>query len=104
MAVNNRRIVIPNAVGTTLDIPIEQTWDFQGLQESIEQYELSVLEQVINKDEDFEVTRFAHAEDQNNETSISYIFNFWNPNILGVDGIPVWIAMGNGRHFSVVFR
>jgi hypothetical protein len=83
MAVNNRRIVIPNAVGTTLDIPIEQTWDFQGLQESIEQYELSVLEQILNKDEDFEVTRFAHAEDQNEETSISYIFNFWNPNILG---------------------
>ena len=82
MAVNNRRIVIPNAVGTTLDIPIEQTWDFQGLQESIEQYELSILETILNKDEDFEVTRFAHNQDENEDTSISYVFNLWDPNVI----------------------
>jgi hypothetical protein len=83
MAVNNRRIVLPNAVGTTLDIPIEQTWDFQGLQQSVEQYELSVLETIINKDEDFEITRFAHDENQNQDTSISYVFKLWDPNVFG---------------------
>lgn len=81
MAVNNYQINFRNQTDVGIPIPIEQIWDFQGQQQAIEQYELSVLEEIINKDEDFEVTRFDHKRYANTETSLNYEFYLWNPNI-----------------------
>lgn len=82
MAVNNILINFRNQTDIGIPIPIEQVWDFQGLQEGIEQYELSVLEQILNKDEDFEVTRFEHKPYANTETSLNYEFYLWDPTIV----------------------
>jgi hypothetical protein len=78
MAVNNIRVEIVNQGGIDLQIPIEQIWDFQGQQQAIETYEASIIEQILNKDEDFEVTRFEHMEYDTNKSSLNYEFYLWD--------------------------
>ena len=45
-----------------LNIPLEIDFDFEGRTQGIELYESEVLEQIINPPQDFESTKFAHAE------------------------------------------
>lgn len=61
-----------------LILPIEQIWDFSGEQQAIEQYELSILEEILNGDEDFEVSRFEHKLYGNNQSSANYEFYLWD--------------------------
>jgi len=78
MGVNNIRVEIRNQGGVDLQIPIEQTWDFQGQQQAVETYEASIIEEILNKDEDFEVTRFEHKQYDTNKSSLNYEFYFWD--------------------------
>lgn len=80
MVANNIQVNFRNQVDISIPIPIEQVWDFQGQQQAIETYEVSVLEQILNKDEDFEVTRFEHKIYNSTETSLNYEFFFWDRN------------------------
>ena len=50
----NKIEVIFNNQSKDLIIPLESSWDFYGQQEGVEKYEQSVLEQILNKDQDFE--------------------------------------------------
>jgi hypothetical protein len=77
MAANNIRVLFDNR-GKDLVIPIEQTWDFQGQQQAVEEYEAQVVAEILNKDQDFEVNRFVHKEYDPNKSSINYDFYFWS--------------------------
>lgn len=63
-----------------LQIPIEMNWDFLGKQDSIEEYESTVIEEIIGTAADFEVARFPHAEYSPTDlrTMINYEFNFYS--------------------------
>ncbi len=63
-------------------IPVEITFDQEGREQGVEEYESEVLERVINGVDDFEISKFAHAPwDTNNDvTQVHYQFNFFNPN------------------------
>jgi hypothetical protein len=68
-------------------VPIQLTWDYLGLDQSINEYETTIIKQVTGKYGDFEVTRFAHApislpDPTSNTplefTDIQYEFNFYS--------------------------
>lgn len=67
-------------VNKTIDIPVELTWDYLGLDEAIDEYENKIVEDVIGKGRDFEVSRFSHApsDDENESTEITYEFYFYS--------------------------
>jgi len=70
-----------------LVIPIELTWDYLGLDQSIDEYEADIIKKVTGEYGDFEVTRFAHApiavsdpysDNAFEVTDIQYEFNFYS--------------------------
>ncbi len=63
-----------------LELPIEMNWDFLGKQDSIENYELTVIEEIIGTATDFEVSRFEHDKYSSNDsrTAVNYEFNFYS--------------------------
>ena len=63
-----------------IDIPISLTWDYLGLDMAIEEYEKTVITEVIGVGRDFEVSRFAHlpATATTNNTEINYEFYFYS--------------------------
>jgi hypothetical protein len=74
-----------------LVIPIELTWDYLGLDQSIDEYESEIVKKVTGGFGDFEVTRFAHAPTLINDpsstvplefTDIQYEFYFHSGNTL----------------------
>jgi hypothetical protein len=81
MSVNKYRIVLDNNE-KYLDIPIDMKWDFTGQDDSIDEYQKTILEEVIGLANDFEICRFTHQEylDVNlrSKTNINYEFNFYN--------------------------
>ncbi len=72
-----------NPNDTEINIPIEITFDMEGREQAVEEFEKNAVQQVLNGIEDFEIGRFAHAPWDNDpeKTEISYIFNFFNPNL-----------------------
>jgi hypothetical protein len=60
--VNDKFLGIVKTEDGFLNIPLEIDFDFEGRAQSIELYESEVLEQIINPPQDFESTKFAHAE------------------------------------------
>lgn len=56
----NKVIMTPNGVSKSLNIPIQLSWDYQGLDQSVDLYEEEVITEVIGVGRDFEVTRFAN--------------------------------------------
>lgn len=81
MSVNKYKI-LNNNNSKFLDIPLEIKWDFLGKDDSVEEYERSVLEQVIGSAKDFEIVRFSHNDyldiQQRTKTNINYVFNFYD--------------------------
>ena len=86
MDANKIRVVFNNQAKDIV-LPLEQIWDFGGNQEAIEQYETSIIEEILNKGDDFEVTRFDHAVYDNTKTSLNYEFYFHQ----GDATSPTWI-------------
>ena len=78
-------------INQKLDLPIEMNWDFLGKQDSIEEYESTIIEEVIGTATDFEVSRFNHAEYSQNDlrTSINYEFNFYSRPLITVTSTTV---------------
>jgi len=75
MDANKIRVVFDNQPKDIV-LPLEQIWDFGGTQDAIEEYETSIIEKILNKGDDFEVTRFDHAIYDNTKTSLNYEFYF----------------------------
>jgi hypothetical protein len=63
-----------------INIPVELQWDYLGLDMAIEEYEQTVITEVIGVGRDFEVSRFEHlpATATTNNTEINYEFNFFD--------------------------
>jgi hypothetical protein len=87
MDVNKIQIIQDGLTNKELVVPIQLTWDYLGLDQSIDEYETNIIKQVTGKYGDFEVTRFAHApisvpDPTSNTplefTDIQYEFNFYS--------------------------
>jgi hypothetical protein len=81
MSVNKVKINLDGFVDRQLTIPIQLTWDYVGLDQSIDEYESKIITEVIGVGRDFEVTRFAHAPltgTTTEPTDIKYEFNFYS--------------------------
>jgi hypothetical protein len=83
----NKIRVLFNNQPKDIVFPLEQVWDFGGAQEAIEQYETTIVDKILNKDDDFEVTRFDHAIYDQTKTSLNYEFYLNNP----IDTTPTWL-------------
>jgi hypothetical protein len=64
MDVNKIQIMKDGFTDKELVIPIELTWDYLGLDQSIDEYEGEIIKKVTGGFGDFEVNRFAHAPTQ----------------------------------------
>lgn len=62
-------------------IPVELSFDMEGREQGVEEYQNNILEEVINGIDDFETSKFAHAPwgTNQNKTELHYQFNFFNP-------------------------
>ena len=87
MAVNKIQITQDGLTNKELVIPIQLTWDYLGLDQSIDEYEANIIKEVTGTYGDFEVTRFAHApiaitdpytDSAFEVTDIQYEFNFYS--------------------------
>jgi hypothetical protein len=87
MAVNKIQLTQDGLTNKELVIPIQLTWDYLGLDQSIDEYEANIIKQVAGTYGDFEVTRFAHApiaisdpysDNAFEITDIQYEFNFYS--------------------------
>ena len=66
-------------IDKTLNIPIELKWDYLGMDETLDAYEVEVVKEITGEGDDFEISRFAHEPyGVNEETQISYEFNFYS--------------------------
>ena len=82
MSVNKYRIV-QSTLDKQINIPIEMKWDFAGRQDSIEEYQKTILEEIVGSANDFEISRFSHRPYTTNtgeKTSINYRFLFYSGN------------------------
>jgi hypothetical protein len=87
MDVNKIQIRQDGLINKELVIPIQLTWDYLGLDQSIDEYEADIINQVTGTYGDFEVSRFAHApiaisdpysDNAFEITDIQYEFNFYS--------------------------
>ena len=81
MSVNKIKIQKNGIVDKQLTVPIQFTWDYLGLDQSIDEYETKIITEVIGTGRDFEVTRFAHSPltgTTTDPTDIKYEFNFFS--------------------------
>jgi hypothetical protein len=81
MTVSKLKILLPKSTDKVIDIPIEMTWDFGDRTNDMVEYEKAAVKEVLNEDKDFEVARFAFANNVNiigspMDTSINYEFYF----------------------------
>lgn len=61
-----------------ITIPVQMNWDMVGQDMAIEVYNQEVIKKVIGEPYDFEINKFGHALDENNETKINYEFYFYS--------------------------
>lgn len=62
-----------------LSIPIESNWDYEGIDDAVDQYEATAIKEVLGKGYDFEVDRFPHAQHSgSSRTDINYEFYFFS--------------------------
>jgi hypothetical protein len=77
MTVNKFKILKPKNSDKEITIPVEMNWDFLDRSNDIVEFERKTIKEVINEDKDFEVARFAHANNpQSTTTDINYNFYF----------------------------
>ena len=74
----NKVKILRSDLDSYLNVPVEMTWDFSGRDQAIEEYETTVLKEILGQAKDFEIIRFAHKPYQNEKTSINYEFNFYD--------------------------
>ena len=72
---------LSDVTGRTITLPVEIKWEFHGREDSIDLYEDQVIEEIIGKPFDFEVSRYSHKPYSNlGLTQINYKFYFYNGN------------------------
>jgi len=80
MAVNKFIVERTQGVDKMVNIPIELSWDYDGIDQSIDIYEEDIITQVIGVGRDFEVSRFTNepytSTTYNNRTEVNYEFYF----------------------------
>jgi hypothetical protein len=80
MSVNKFTIERTQGVDKTINVPIELSWDYDGIDQSIDLYEEDIITQVIGVGRDFEVSRFTNepytSTTFNNRTEVNYEFYF----------------------------
>lgn len=77
----NKFFIMQNGfVDKTVNIPVELSWDYLGLDEALDEYETRVVQDVIGTGRDFEVTRFSHAPSTGTtqSTQLNYEFYFYS--------------------------
>jgi hypothetical protein len=89
--VNNfviRQDIIPN--NKQINIPVQLTWDYLGMDMAVDEYESQVITEVIGVGRDFEVSRFSHAPatGSTDNTQANYEFYFYSGGSL--DDISNW--------------
>ena len=76
---NKYKFTLPISNNKFIDIPIQLKWDFFGRLDSIQEYENTVIEEIIGSPLDYEIDRFAHdSYGEDNVTKIYYNFYFFN--------------------------
>jgi hypothetical protein len=80
MTIVNNFTFIRNATPTDREVilPISNEFDFSGINEAYQEFEESVLSQLLKSDDDFEVNRFCHSENSDDTTNVDYQFNFFS--------------------------
>lgn len=83
-----RQDIIPN--DKQINIPVQLTWDYLGMDLAIDEYETQVITEVIGVGRDFEVSRFSHAPatGTTDNTQANYEFYFYSGGSL--DDITNW--------------
>jgi hypothetical protein len=74
----NKVKILRSDLDSYLNLPVEMTWDFSGRDQAIEEYENTVLKEILGQIKDFEVIRFSHKPFANEDTDINYEFNFYD--------------------------
>jgi hypothetical protein len=79
--VNNfviRQDIFPN--DKQINIPVQLTWDYLGMDMSVDEYESEIITEVIGFGRDFEVSRFSHAPatGTTDNTQANYEFYFYS--------------------------
>lgn len=85
MSVNKFKI-LQDELNKYVNVPIEMTWDFTGRDEAIDEYEKTMLQEVLGSAKDFEIIRFSHKPNLQAFTDINYEFNFFD------NTVPVTVA------------
>ncbi len=103
MSVHNYKIPNTSLTSESLTIPIEMSWDYLGIDQSIDLYEEEIITEVIGVGRDFELSRFAHApftgQPYNLKTEINYEFNFHSGTSL--NNVTNWVNTYLAAGFSV---
>jgi hypothetical protein len=89
--VNNfviKQDIVPN--NKQINIPVKLTWDYLGMDMSVDEYETQVVTEVIGVGRDFEVSRFSHAPatGTTDNTQANYEFYFYSGG--SMDDITNW--------------
>ena len=87
MDVNNYTIRMDGIVDKQINIPVQLSWDYLGLDMAIEEYEGEVVTEVIGIGRDFEVSRFAHAPatGSTDTTEVNYEFYFYSGGSMDIE-------------------
>jgi len=90
MDVNKFSILQQPGVDKQVNIPVQLTWDYLGLDEAVDEYETQVITEVIGLGRDFEVSRFTHAPatGTTDTTEVNYEFYFYSGGTL--DNLNNW--------------
>lgn len=76
---NKYKFTIPISTDKYLNIPIEIKWDFYGHEDSIEQFQENLIDDIIGNPKDYETLRFSHnVYGENSLTKLQYNFFFYN--------------------------
>ena len=80
MSVNKVAIKLFGPLEKQVNIPINLSWDYLGISESIDEYEVEMVSEVLGVGYDFEVDRFSNAPftGASQETAIKYQFYFYS--------------------------
>jgi hypothetical protein len=90
MSVNKIVIQQNGITDKQINIPVQLTWDYLGMDMSINEYETRIIQEVIGVGRDFEVSRFAHAPatGTTDGTEVNYEFYFYSGG--SMDNINNW--------------
>lgn len=77
-----------------IELPVELKWDFYGRDETIDEYQEEVVNEIIGVPYDFEILRFTHKEYGQEQTKIQYDFYFYsgNPNVVSASTVSNWVC------------